>query len=77
MPQWLIFDNFKGNEIYDSKGSFYNDWNSFNYESFTRELSMIDWKDCLLLHEKNTDKSLKFFAKISEMVDKFLPLKKL
>ena len=56
---------------------YYQNWNSFNNDLFSEEFKKVDWKSNLNLEKLDLDTSFKnFFNRLTTMVDKHVPLKK-
>ena len=75
LPQFLLLhtkiDNVK-EDIYK------RNWKMFDQENFIMDFLAINWDDILKTNEGNTDLSFDiFYSKISELLNKYLPVTKL
>ena len=77
LAQFLIIS--KKTKIQQSKSNIYkNDYKKFEREHFLLELLNIDWTDISKIQNKDCNESLNIIlTKITELTDKYLPIKKL
>ena len=76
LPQFLIIETQVNSN--KSHNLYYHNWKSFNRENFILDFLEIDWNESLSLQDKNLDLSFsKFFNKLTHLINKHVPLKKL
>lgn len=75
LPQFLILESSSKED--PPVETFHRDWKNFDRVNFVGEFSKTNWKGKLQLENKDPNKSFEaFFASITALVDRYVPLKK-
>ena len=78
IPSFLIMPKSNQNHIPKKQNIFKRDTKNFDRENFVLDFLGIDWTECLELDKNDVNHSTsQFIHKMNELLDKYLPLKKL
>ena len=78
LPQFLIINNFKINNIPPKHNIYKRNFKQFNEEKFTKQLSRINWNDTLNTQNNDIHQSYKAFLNtVNTLLDKHAPEKKI
>ena len=78
LPSFLILPKTNQNHIPKKQNIFRRDMKNFDRENFVLDFLDIDWCECLELDKNDVNNSTSIFIhKMNDLLDKYLPLKKL
>ena len=74
LPNFLIFNKFTFKSTHHDV--YHRDYSDFNQEQFVEEVRLVNWEEVLYDTEDVNHIFYSFYTKISETVEKHVPLRK-